>query len=408
MARAKASELAIKAKRLAWAVSKKPRFESLGDGISLGYRRNQGAGTWIARKSDGRGGSRQERVGLADDYQAADGEHVMTFAQAQARALSVAAAPGRSRSVTLGAALQGYEADLRIRNADVANVARLRGHLSPELLDMPIAKLTARDLSRWRDELAGKRQPSTVNRVSTALKAALNFMAGREQGLANAEEWDRGLKALPDASVPRNVVVPDNVIRKIVDASYRVSEPFGLLVEVAEITGARYSQIAGLRVQDLQGDTTAPRLMMPSAKKGRGVKKVRHRPVPIASSLARRLAAHASGREGEEPLLLKHARSSWRRSDHTRLFARAIRFAELTDEDVRPIKLEDVTMYALRHSSITRQLLRGTPVRVVAVHHDTSVQMIERNYSAMLADHADAIARSALLDMGEADHLPNQ
>ena len=42
MARAKASPLAIKKKRLELPVSKKPRFESLGDGVSLGYRRNQG------------------------------------------------------------------------------------------------------------------------------------------------------------------------------------------------------------------------------------------------------------------------------------------------------------------------------------------------------------------------------
>src|SRR5215218_7416739 len=83
MARAKLSDLAIKAKRLAFPVAKKPRFESLGDGISLGYRRNHGAGTWVARRSDGRGGSSQDRIGLADNYEAADGELVFTFAQAQ-------------------------------------------------------------------------------------------------------------------------------------------------------------------------------------------------------------------------------------------------------------------------------------------------------------------------------------
>ena len=32
----------------------------------------------------------------------------------------------------------------------------------------------------------------------------------------------------------------------------------------------------------------------------------------------------------------------------------------------------EVTIYALRHSSIVRQLLAGVPVRVVAVNHDTS------------------------------------
>ena len=40
-------------------------------------------------------------------------------------------------------------------------------------------------------------------------------------------------------------------------------------------------------------------------------------------------------------------------------------------------------------------------VRVVAAIHDTSVVMIERTYSAHIADHADALARGALLDAAE-------
>ena len=43
----------------------------------------------------------------------------------------------------------------------------------------------------------------------------------------------------------------------------------------------------------------------------------------------------------------------------------------------------------------------GVPVRVVAVNHDTSIVMIERTYSRHIGDHADAIARAALLDTAE-------
>ena len=56
-------------------------------------------------------------------------------------------------------------------------------------------------------------------------------------------------------------------------------------------------------------------------------------------------------------------------------------------------------MYALRHSSIVRQLLASVPVRVVAAGHDTSVAMIERNYSRYITDHADALVRSAMLNL---------
>jgi hypothetical protein len=57
-----------------------------------------------------------------------------------------------------------------------------------------------------------------------------------------------------------------------------------------------------------------------------------------------------------------------------------------------------VTIYALRHSNIVRQLLAGVPARVVAVNHDTSIAMLERTYSRYIGDHADALARGALLD----------
>ena len=67
--------------------------------------------------------------------------------------------------------------------------------------------------------------------------------------------------------------------------------------------------------------------------------------------------------------------------------------------------LEEITIYALRHSNIVRQLLAGVPVRVVAVNHDTSIRMIERTYSRYIGDHADALTRMALLDTSTTPRL---
>jgi hypothetical protein len=46
-------------------------------------------------------------------------------------------------------------------------------------------------------------------------------------------------------------------------------------------------------------------------------------------------------------------------------------------------------------------LLANVPIRVVATLHDTSVKMIERAYSKHIAEHTDAIARRALLDVSQ-------
>jgi len=48
--------------------------------------------------------------------------------------------------------------------------------------------------------------------------------------------------------------------------------------------------------------------------------------------------------------------------------------------------------------------LAGVPIRIVAINHDTSVGMIEKNYSRHIADHSDAVARRALLDTTEPDN----
>ena len=131
--RTKASILAVKAKRLQLPVARRPRIESLGDGISLGYRRNRAVGTWVVRKADGRGRSCQRVIGLADDWEDADGHRVLTWAQAQARALT-GTPRGRQRPMTVRDAIAHYRADILVRNGDHGNVSRLRKHVSPALL----------------------------------------------------------------------------------------------------------------------------------------------------------------------------------------------------------------------------------------------------------------------------------
>jgi integrase len=136
---------------------------------------------------------------------------------------------------------------------------------------------------------------------------------------------------------------------------------------------------------------------MPLSAKGRRRNK-RHerRAVPITPALAAVLKQEAGGRPSEAPLLLRGNGERWGhgRSRHHRNDFRAVAEAAGLDPDV-------VTLSALRHSSIVRQLVANTPIRVVAAMHDTSVKMIERTYSRDIAEHTDALARRALLDTAQ-------
>jgi integrase len=253
-----------------------------------------------------------------------------------------------------------------------------------------VAALTVRDLRGWRDGLAARLKPATVNRTSTVFKAALNLAAESDARISTRRAWEIGLASFADAQVSRNVILGDNVVRSIIAGAYQECEEFGLFVDVVGVTGGRPSQIRRVEVSDLQADRPDPRLMMPSSRKGRGQKKVARRPVPITASLARRLSAAAAERSGNDLLLVKKSGEPWKKSDHSRPFKRVVKAVALDPAEV--------TMYALRHSSIVRQLLGNTPIRVVAVNHDTSVAMLERTYSLYIGDHADALARGTLLD----------
>jgi len=392
---ARAAKLETRAARLKLPVAKKPVFAKIGPRVGLGYRRNQTAGTWVLRVADGKGGNWTKAIGNADDYEEADGNNTLDFWQAQDRARAIARV-GRDgdgddgKPVTVKRALDRYEADLQTRGGDVANVTRVRVHLSETLAHKRVALLTARDLRHWRDGLAKHVAPATVNRTAGALKAALNVVADHDERIVSRQPWDVGLATIPDAEESRNVILSESVIHTIIAEAHQESAEFGLLMEVAAVTGARISQPARLEVQDVQSDRTDPRLMMPSSRKGRGQKKIVRRPVPIPTGLAMRLRAITADRPGNAPLLLKPSGATWKKSDHSRLFRRTAMRAGLD-----PSK---VTIYALRHSAIVRQILAGVPIRVVAVNHDTSIVMLERTYSRYIGDHSDGLARRALLD----------
>ena len=361
----RSSTLETRSARLRLPIAKKPVFVKIGPGVGLGYRRNQTAGTWVARVASGKGGNWTKAIGNADDFDDADGSKVLDFWQAQetARALGRGERTGEGRSAkpaTVAEALDAYDADLKTRGADIGNVARVRIHLPAGLLDKAVALLASRELRGWRDGLARTLAAATVNRTTSGLKAALNLAAEHDERITNRRAWETGLASIPDAEQSRNVILNEATVRWIIAEAHVRSPEFGLLVEVAAVTGARVGQLAQLAVQDLQADREAPRLMMPTSRKGKGKKMVHHRPVPIPLGLAAKLLVLTADRPATAPLLLKPSGAPWKKSDHSRLFARA---AKAANQDPG-----HVTIYALRHSSIVRQILAGVPIRVIAVN----------------------------------------
>jgi integrase len=379
--RIRSHNLSTRTARLKLVVDKKSYPVQIAPGIQLTYRRNKGSGVWSVKASFG-----LKKFAIADDFESANGETVMQYAQAleKARALARAGEGSSDSLIIVSEAIDNYEADLAARGAQKGNATQIRHNLPDTLTSKPVALLGEKELRSWRNGLVKRGlKPASADRVARVFKAALNLAAADDPRIVNVNAWKNGLKRLPDGETARNVILSDETVSTVVHACYEDAHELGVFIETLASTGARESQMLRLEVADLQDDPIAPRLMMPCSRKGRN-RRIERKPLPISPHLAQVLRQAAVGRAPHARLLDKIRKISERFSAATKLLG--------LDPDATP--------YALRHSSIVRMLLNGVPVRVVASHHDTSVEMIEKHYSRYISDVSDVLTRRTLLDFG--------
>ena len=88
---------------------KQRHFRDIGDGVALCYRRGAASrgGTWAARIRGEAGRYALRAIGVADDYLPADGERVLTYRQASAKAIEEAER-GPAPAYTVSNAIDDY------------------------------------------------------------------------------------------------------------------------------------------------------------------------------------------------------------------------------------------------------------------------------------------------------------
>jgi integrase len=390
--------------RLALKVQGKPQgWSSIAPGVRVAYRRNKRAGRFVLATAIGEGRERLQNIpGVADDYEKADGEHVITFYQAVEKGRAMARGTSASGAVaTWGSALDDYAADLQARGQDVSNARRVRHHTPTTLMETPLPQLTGTGLRKWRNGLFATLKAATAKRTLKAARAMLNAAADHDSKRIPERPWKIAFAKLIDHYEPVDRVQPDSVVLALVAAAYAHDETFGLFTQIAAETGARASQIAKLLVADLQADVRMcenpqPKLLMPSSLKGKN-RKVTRRPIPISLDLADKLERAAGKRAPGEPLLLRGDGTAWnpKKQDHLQ-----IPFAEVAAR----VGIDE-TMYCLRHSAIVRALLANVPARLVAANADTSLAILERVYSRFVGHYGDELARRGLLSAATSDNV---
>lgn len=408
--------------------------------VHLGYRKGKRGGVWLVRWRNGTG-YRQERLGTADDEIA---EGTLTYSDAVmagretvavARREARAAADGPAQTVRTAVAT--YIAIRDARDTERAGRAvrstaasRLELHVlgreakgkRPAIAGTALADTALHDLDEgklmaWRDSLPSDMKATTRKRLINDLKAALNnaCTAHRQKlphTLPATIKHGLAAPAAPsddaEAIARENQILPDAVIGRVIAAAQTVDDAkewdgdLYRMIVVLAATGARFSQVARLRVGDVQADKS--RLLVPTSRKGRGVKNG-STPVPVGEDVLAALLPAINGRAAGETLLLrwhyeqaegsirwaKARREPWRAAYDLLPMWKAIREAAELDAAVVP--------YALRHSSIVRGIRAGLPLRLVAALHDTSVEMIERHYGRWIADGLDDLAARAVVPL---------
>jgi len=363
------------AKRLRLPIRREPYWVQISKGKYLGYRRTTGGGSWVARLRDD--DNKQKYHALGSDI---DHEHALKAAMAWMEHVPRA----ENHHYTLKNAVDDYIKHLEINNSARSakdTEKRLDKHLFNALLKTEISQLTTNRLNRWRDGMVKKgdneddarKSKYTANRVLAMLKAALN-LAFKNGIVASDTEWRR-VQTFRNVADNRKLFLTDKQTATLLK---NTAGGLHRLVKAAFLTGARYGELAGVKVKDFdpKGGTIEF-----TGKTGRRTCYLSDQAVDFFKNICR-------DRLPESNILVKDNGLPWGRAHQQRPMREAIKKAKLP---------RDTVFYSLRHYHISKALLSGMPMQVVAENTGTSVRMIETHYGKFTQKDRRAMMNEVVL-----------
>ena len=379
--------------------SGKPYYKVIGPGLHVGYRKGKRAGMWVVRRYAGASTYTVETIAEADDHADADGLRVLTFWQAQDEARKRATTPKRvSGPYKVKDAIEDYLKELEGRASYADTKHRLNAYALPALGDKHVDKLTAETLKNWHRDLAkaprrirtaagakqrtravdlsdpeaARRRKVSANRILGLLKAALNFAFDNSKTPSDAE-WRRKVKPFPKVNRSRAAYLTLAQCKRLINAA---DADFRKLARAALETGARYSELGRLRVEDYNPDSGTLHIRL--SKSGES----RH--VILTEDGQAFFAQLVAGRGGSERMLGRE----WRPSEQGRPMVATCKKARIDPP---------VGFHQLRHTWASHAVMGGMPLPVVARnlgHVDT--RMVERHYGHLAPSYVvDAVRKHA-------------
>jgi integrase len=405
----------------------KPYWQSAGErGLHIGYRRLAGkAGTWWARHYDGGQRYTTEALGIADDFSdpfaggkvekataallaETPADAILNFDQACVKARAgkekrTLVAAGGTGPMTVRDIIENYLGWYQANRKAFYDARRWAdAFILPALGDIEAHALSTAAIRKWHESLAAKparvrtakgqpqqhkpvvadadivrRRRATANRILTVLKAALN-KAWRDGLIPSDVEWRR-VQAFGKVELARVRHLSIAEAKRLLNGC---APDFRLLVQAALATGARFGELARLKVSDFNRD--AGTLAVHISKSG----KARH--IVLGAEGVELFRELATGRGGDEVLLLRENGSPWDTGYQKFPMNQACDRAKITPR---------ISFHGLRHTWASLAVMAGMPLVVIARnlgHSDT--KMVEKHYghltesfiSKAIREHAPA------------------
>ncbi|MEO6277367.1 tyrosine-type recombinase/integrase [Roseateles sp.] len=380
----------------------KPRSEpywvKLSGGCTLGYRKLTDAsiGSWYARYRNAETGARA-KVSLGD-FSLLPAAHRYDAAKKEAEQWFTHLGRGGASVVpTLRSVCENYVKHVRSTAGKGDGTADdLTARFARWVDDAPIGrvlvtKLTRRQVEAWRAELAATpvlidphakeprtrvRAASSVNRDCAALRAALNY--AHDMGDVTTDmAWRVALRPTKGADGRRTVYLDREQRRRLLGSAEADFAPF--------LTGMTYlplrpGALAALTAGDFDRKNGVLRIGKDKAGQERRIK--------LPTFTAATFSKLAKDKLPAAPLFAQFSGRVWTKDAWKKPMRSAAIAAALPPGTV---------LYTLRHSTITDLVVGGLDLLSVAQLSGTSVEMIEKHYGHLRADHAaEALAKLVL------------
>jgi integrase len=390
---------------------REPYWSVLSERLAIGYRKGAKGGTWLGRhyNPESTRKYRFKPLGTADDVVDADGVHVFSFEQAQAKVRTwfaeLARQDGgedkRAGPFTVKACLDEYLIWFREHRRTANDTEhRINALILPVLGDVDCNKLTADQIRKWHTDLANspalvrspngehntrafdktdpeavRRRKTSANRTLTILRAALK--RAWEAGKIKSDDAFRRVRPFKGVAAARLRYLSIAEAQRLINAC---DPDFRRLTQAALATGARYGELSALCVSDFNRDSGTVHVRKSKNGKERHIV-LNDEGVALFKSLT-------AGKSSNALLLTRGDGIPWRASHQSWWMAAACKRAGIDPS---------ISFHGLRHTYASHAVMNGVPLMIVARnlgHADT--RMVEKHYGHLAPSFVtDAIRKGA-------------